>query len=170
MSLADYTKEKLQGDLLDAPAVAAFTGAPAGAERAANALLTVVVAIAVGVAGTAGTPLAESEPTPIPFDAEVIDAYFVALSGVTQDPTNVATFVLNKRDAVGANKTVVASKQTLTGGGGSVVALAGYQLTLAAGAQNVVRGGSFSVEVTKQGTGVATPAGNLIVVLRQRGV
>lgn len=169
MSLQDYTKEKLQGDLLDAPSGAGGSGR-SGAERAADAILSVAIPIAVAAAGTAGTPLAESELTPIPFDGEVIDVYFVSATAVAQDPANTATFVLNKRDAAGANKTVVASKQTLTGGGGSVTANAGYQLTLAAGVQNVVRGGAFSVEVTKQGTGVATGAGNLIVVLRQRGV
>jgi hypothetical protein len=170
MTVADYTKEFFQGALLDSPAPAAFTGAPAGAERSANAVLSEIINIAVGVAGTAGTPLAESEATPIPFDGEVLDVYFTALTGVVQDPTNVATFVLSKYDAAGANKTTVASKQTLTGGGGSVTAKAGYQLTLAAGAQNVVRGGCFTVEVTKQGSGVATPAGNLTIVLRQRNV
>lgn len=167
---ADYTKEFLQGALLDNPSLAAFTGGPVGAERAANAVLSEIINIAVGVAGTAGTPLAESEATPIPFDGEVLDVYFTALTAVAQDPANVATFVLNKYDAAGLNKTVVASKQTLTGGGGSTVAKAGYQLTLAAGAQNVVRAGCFTVEVTKQGTGVATPAGNLTIVLRQRNV
>jgi hypothetical protein len=160
MSAADYTQEKLQGDLLDSP----------DAVKASKALLTVTLTIAVGAAGTAGTPLAESEPTPIPFDGEVLDAYFTALTAVTQDAANTATFTLNKRDAAGANKTVVAAKQTLTGGGGSTVALAGYQLTLVNGATYVVKGGVFSVEVTKQGTGVATPAGNITVVLRQRSV
>jgi len=157
---ADYTKEKLQGDLLDAP----------DANKAANALLTVCLQIAVGAAGTAGTPLAESEWTPVPFDGEVIDAWFSAGSAVAQDPTNTATFVLSKFDAAGANKTTVASKQTLTGGGGSVVAKAGYQLTISNGNQLVVKGGTFAVEVTKQGSGVATPAGNMMVVLRQRNV
>jgi hypothetical protein len=169
MSAQDYTKEKLQGDLLDAVAGAGGSGR-SGAERAADALLSVTIEIPVAAAGTAGTPLAESEWTAVPFDAEVIDAYFVAGTAVAQDPANTATFVLAKFDAAGANKATVASKQTLTGGGGSTVAKAGYQLTLAAGAQNVVRGGSLSVEVTKQGSGVATPAGKLVVVLRQRGV
>lgn len=157
---ADYTKEKLQGDLLDAP----------DASKAANALLTVLVLIAVGAAGTAGTPLAESEWTPIPFDGEVIDCWFTSGTAVAQDAANTATFVLSKFDAAGANKTTVASKQTLTGAGGSVTAKAGYQLTISNGNQLVVKGGTFAVEVTKQGTGVATGAGNLAVVLRQRNV
>jgi hypothetical protein len=170
MSLAEYTKEFFQGALLDNPAVAAFTGGPVGAERAANALLSVTIEIPVAAAATPATPLAESEWTGIPFDAEVIDAYFSAGTGVTQDAANVATFVLSKFDAAGANKTTVASKQTITGGGGSVVAKAAYQLTLAAGAQNVVRGGTLAVEVTKQASGVATPAGKIVVVLRQRNL
>lgn len=167
MSTADYTKEKLQGDLLDAPSAAGGSGR-AGAERAADALLTVTIEIPVAAAGTAGTPLAEGEWTGIPFDAEVIDAYFAAGAAVAADAANTATFVLSKFDAAGANKTTVASKQTITGQG--VTAKAGYQLTLAAGAQNVVRGGTFAVEVTKQSSGVATPAGKITVVLRQRGV
>jgi hypothetical protein len=167
MSAQDYTKEKLQGDLLDAVAGAGGSGR-SGAERAADALLSVTLEIPVAAAGTAGTPLAEGEWTGIPFDGEVIDVYFCAGTAVAADAANVATFVLSKFDAAGANKTTVASKQTITGQG--VTAKAGYQLTLAAGAQNVVRGGSFAVEVTKQGTGVATPAGKIVVVLRQRGV
>lgn len=157
---ADYTKDKLQGDLLDS----------ANPSAAANALLTVLILIAVGAAGTAGTPLAEGEWTPIPFDGEVIDAWFSSGTAVAQDPANTATFVLSKFDAAGLNKTTVASKQTLTGGGGSVTAKAGYQLTIVNGTQLVVKGGVFAVEVTKQGGGVATGAGNLAVVLRQRNV
>src|SRR5687767_4006471 len=109
MTTADYTKEKLQGDLLDSPAAAAFSGAPAGAERAANALLTVTVESPVAAAGTAGTPLAEGEWVGIPFDGEVIDCYFAAGSAVAADAANTATFVLSKFDAAGANKTTVAS-------------------------------------------------------------
>jgi hypothetical protein len=157
---ADYTKEVMTGQLLDAP----------DANKAANALLTVIMLIAVGAAGTAGTPLAESEWTPLPFDGEVIDAYFVSGTAVAQDAANTATFVVSKFDAAGANKTTVASKQTLTGAGGSVTAKASYQLNLAAGAQFGVKGGSLAVEVTKQGTGVATGAGNMAVVYRQRNV
>ncbi len=167
MSAQDYTKEKLQGDLLDSPAAAGGSGR-SGAERAADALLSVTIEIPVAAAGTAGTPLAEGEWTGIPFDAEVIDAYFSAGSAVAADAANTATFVLSKFDAAGANKTTVASKQTITGQG--VTAKAAYQLALAAGAQNVVRGGTLAVEVTKQGSGVATPAGKIVVVLRQRAV
>jgi hypothetical protein len=159
----DYAKDILAGNFLD-------DGNAGAADAAAKACLTVAIPIAVGAAGTAGTPLAESEHTPINFDAEVLSAYFVSATAVAQDPTNTATFVLSKFDAAGANKTTVASKQTLTGGGGSVTAKAGYQLTLAAGAQYVVKGGSFAVEVTKQGAGVATGAGNLVVTMRQRNV
>jgi len=168
MSLAEYTKEFFQGALLDCPALAAFTGAPSGAERAANAVLTVTIEIPVAAAATPATPLAESEWTAIPFDGEVLDAYFAAGAGVAADAANTATFVLSKFDAAGANKTTVASKQTITGQ--AVTAKAGYQLTLAAGAQNVVRGGTFAVEATKQASGVATPAGKIVVVLRQRSL
>jgi len=168
MTVAEYTKEFFQGALLDCPAAAAFTGAPSGAERAANALLTVTIEIPVAAAGTAATPLAEGEWTGVPFDAEVIDAYFAAGSAVAADAANTATFVLSKFDAAGTNKTTVASRQTITANG--VTAKAGYQLTLAAGAQNVVRGGTLAVEVTKQASGVATPAGKIVVVLRQRSL
>lgn len=156
----DYTLEFLQGGLLDAP----------DAKKAAEACLHFTIEIPVAAAGTAGTPLAEGEWTAVPCDAEVLDAWFSAGTGVTQDAANVATFVLSKFDAAGANKTTVASKQTITGGGGSVVAKAGYQLTLAAGAQQLVKGGTLAVEVTKQGSGVATPAGKIVVRCRARGV
>jgi hypothetical protein len=159
MSL-DYTKDKLAGDLLDA----------ANPDVAAKSLMTIALVIAVGAAGTAGTPLAESEYTAIPFDAEVLSCSFVAASAVAQDPANTATFILAKFDAAGANKTTVASQRTLTGGGGSTVAKAGYNMPIVAGTQLVVGGGCFSVEVTKQGTGVATPAGNITVTLRRRNV
>lgn len=159
MSL-DYTKDFLQGYLLDA----------ANPELAAKTLLAESVTIAVGAAGTAGTPLAESEWTGIPFDCEVLGVVFCAGSAVAQDAANTATFVLSKFDAAGANKTTVASKRTLTGGGGSVVAKAGYALDLVNGAQFCVGNGAWAVEVTKQGTGVATPAGNLTVFFRRRNI
>src|SRR5687767_14956387 len=113
MSAADYTKEKLQGDLLDAVAGAGGSGR-SGAERAADALLTVTMEIPVAAAGTAGTPLAEGEWTGIPFDGEVLDAYFSAGSAVAADAANTATFLLAKFDAAGGNKTTVASRQTIT--------------------------------------------------------
>lgn len=156
----DYAQKVLAGNFLDS----------ADPNAAANACLTVAIPIAVAAAGTAGTPLAESEYTPINFDGEVLSAYFASATAVAQDPANTATFVLSKYDAAGGNKTTVASGRTLTGGGGSVTAKAGFPLTLAAGAQWVVKGGCFVVEVTKQGTGVATGAGNLVVTLRQRNV
>jgi hypothetical protein len=157
MSL-DYTKDKLAGDLLDA----------VDNQLAAKSLLAVSIEIPVAAAGTAGTPLAESGYTPIPFDGEVISAHFAAASAVAADAANTATFVLSKFDASGANKTTVASRQTITGSG--VTAKAGYELTLANGAQFVVKNGVFTVEVTKQASGVATPAGTLTVYLRRRNV
>lgn len=156
--MPEYTVEKLRGDLLDAP----------NAEVAAKACLFFTIEIPVAAAGTAGTPLAEGEWVGIPFDAEVLGAMFCAGTGVAADAANTATFLLAKFDAAGANKTTVASRQTITAN--AVVAKAGYALNLANGAQYVVQGGSFSVEVTKQGTGVATPAGKLVISLRRRNV
>lgn len=158
MSTQDYTFEKLRGDLLDAP----------NSKTAAEACLNISIEIPVAAAGTAGTPLAESEYTPIPADLEVLAVYFAAGSAVAADAANTATFVLSKFDASGANKTTVASRQTITGNG--ITAKAGWSLTLAAGAQQLVAGGCLAVEVTKQASGVATPAGKMVVLCRRRGV
>lgn len=155
---ADYTKDFLQGYLLDS----------ANAEIAAKAILAESVTIAVGAAGTAGTPLAEGEWTGIPFDCEVLGAVFASGTAVAADAANTATVVLSKFDAAGANKTTVASKRTLTGAG--ITAKAGYALDLVNGAQFCVNNGTWAVEVTKQGTGVATGAGNLTVYFRRRNV
>jgi hypothetical protein len=158
MSAQDYTLEKLRGDLLDAP----------NPEAAGKAMLTFSIEIPVAAAGTAGTPLAEGEWTAIPYDAEILTVDFCAGSAVAADAANTATIVLSKFDASGANKTTVASRQTITGN--AIVAKAGYRLTNVNGAQLVVAGGSLAVEVTKQGSGVATPAGKLTVTMRRRGV
>lgn len=154
----EYTFEKLKGDLADAP----------NAARAAEACMTFTIEIPVAAAGTAGTPLAEGEWTGVPYDCEVLAAHFCAGTGVAADPANTATFVLSKFDAAGANKTTVASRQTITGN--AVTAKAGYALNLANGAQFLVAGGSLAVEVTKQASGVATPAGKIVVSLRRRNV
>jgi hypothetical protein len=156
--MPEYTKEKLRGDLLDAP----------DADAAANACLAFSVEIPVAAAGTAGTPLAEGEWTGIPYDCEVLRATFCAGTGVAADAANTGTIVLSKFDAAGTNKTTVASRQTITGN--AITAKAGWHLNNANGAQYLVAGGALAVEVTKQGSGVATPAGKLVVYLRRRNV
>lgn len=157
MSL-DYTKDFLQGYLLDA----------VNAETAAKALLADCVVIPVAAASTAGTPLAEGEWTGIPHDCEILGAVFAAGTGVAADAANTATIVLAKFDAAGANKTTVASRQTITGN--AITAKAGYALNLVNGAQFCVANGTWSVEVTKQSSGVATPAGKLTVYFRRRNI
>jgi hypothetical protein len=154
----DYAKDKLQGDFLDA----------ANPETVAKHLMSHSVTIAVAAAGTAGTPLAEGEYTGIPFDCEVLGAVFSSGTAIAADAANTATVVLSKYDASGANKTTVASRQTITGN--AYTAKSGYALTLSAGNQLCVANGSWVVEVTKQGTGVATGAGNLTVYFRRRNI
>jgi hypothetical protein len=154
----DYTKEKLRGDLLDAP----------DADAAAKALLTSTIEIPVAAAATPATPLAEGEWVAIPFTCEVLAAYFCAGTGVAAAAADTGTIVLSKFAADGTGKTTVASRQTITGN--AIVAKAGWPLTVVNGAEQLVQGGCLAVEVTKQASGVATPAGKLVIVVRRRGV
>ena len=154
----DYAFDILKGNFGDA----------ADAKAAAEAVMAETLVIPVAAAGTAGTPLAEGEWVGIPCNAEILSAHFSAGTGVAADAANTATIVLSKFDAAGANKTTVASRQTITAN--AIVAKTGWALTLAAGAQYVVAGGSLAVEVTKQSSGVATPAGKLTIRYRPRNI
>lgn len=153
----DYVYDKAVGDHV----------AAADGKLAAESLLAKYLVIPLAAAGTAGTPLAETDPVPIAKAIRILGASFSMSGAVTAHASNYATVILNKRDAAGANKTTVASRAT---NATNVVARVGDPMTLAAGASSVVAGGSLSLEVTKAASGVATSAGFVVVRYREVNV
>lgn len=100
--------------------------------------------------------------------AKTLRVYYLPAAALTADDTNYATITVSKYTAAGASKTTVATvTTTITAGSGDWVAFVPEEITLSATAANLIleSGAILTYEVSKAGTGVALPAGKLVVVL-----
>lgn len=94
----------------------------------------------------------------------VDSAVFVPHAALTADDANYGTIALVYNDgAGGADTTVATLSTTITGGTGNWTAFVGEALTITAANAVVATGKQLAVKFTKTGTGVAIPAGSLIV-------
>jgi len=105
-------------------------------------------------------------------DITVVSAYFLTAGTVTAHGTNFTTLKLNKYDGAGGTATLVASRATDTVTTDDVAALVPWALVNSATAAdlNLAAGNVLGVlgDITGGGSGVATPAGVLIVNYKER--
>jgi len=116
------------------------------------------------VDGAAGTTTAEVAVGVSPQAGKLVKAYYVAAAGLTAHDTNYATITVSRYTAAGGSKTTIASITTqITGGSGNWTAFVPVPLTLAA--DNAIPAGALiTYEVAKAASGVALPAGSLVLV------
>ncbi len=100
--------------------------------------------------------------------AKVTRVYYVPGAALTAHDTDYATITVSKYTAAGGSKTTVASITTkITGGSGDWTAFVPVELTLSATAADLVLESEavLTYEVAKAASGVAIPAGKIVVVL-----
>jgi len=95
-------------------------------------------------------------------DGEVQSVEIGFSTDITGDNTDYFTLLLKKNDGAGGAETTVASLAFLTGEDATTEAL--KALTLAgSGASSVTAGQALGLEITKTGSGLVSPALNVIV-------
>lgn len=116
------------------------------------------------VDGAANTATAETPIGMVYAPAQVVAVYYVPLAALTANDTDYATITVSKRTSAGASKTTVATLVT-TVAGGSWTAFARKAFTLTATAADLIvaSGSTLTFEIAKAGSGVAVPAGDLVV-------
>ncbi|MBK8260227.1 MAG: hypothetical protein IPK80_02695 [Nannocystis sp.] len=117
------------------------------------------------VDGTAGTTTAEVAVGVAPNKSKLVKAYYLPGSALTANDTDYATITVSRYTAAGDSKTTIATVTTkITGGTGDWTAKVPVAITLSA--DNAVAAGALiTYEVAKAGSGVALPAGSLVLVL-----
>jgi hypothetical protein len=95
-------------------------------------------------------------------DIQVVSAKFVSAGTAAANGSNFATIIVNKHDGVGGAATVSAQGDTSVT---SIAAGVPFTLTPSTTLANTIlsAGQVMSFQITKTGTGVAVPAGNLVV-------
>lgn len=100
--------------------------------------------------------------------SKVLKVLYLPGAALTADDTDYATITVSKYTAAGGSKTTVATATTaITGGTGNWTAFVPMEITLSATAANLIlqSGAMLTYEVAKAGSGVAIPAGKLVVVI-----
>lgn len=93
--------------------------------------------------------------------ARVLAAFFVPDAALVGDPANNATLTLSKRDGAGGAAQVLASVTTTA----SMTAFVPVSLgTINTSFYDLVAGNILTFAITKSGTGVVVPAGQLVIV------
>lgn len=97
--------------------------------------------------------------------SKIVKAYYLPGAALTADDTDYATITVSRYTAAGGSKTTIATVTTkITGGTGDWTAKVPVAITLSA--DNAVAAGALiTYEVAKEGSGVALPAGSLVLVL-----
>lgn len=97
---------------------------------------------------------------------KVLRVYYLPAAALTADDTDYATITVSKYTAAGGSKTTVASLTTEIANG-DWTAFVPKEITLSATAANLILQSNaiLTYEVAKEGSGVAIPAGKLVVVM-----
>jgi hypothetical protein len=114
----------------------------------------------VAADGAANTATAETAFARVQVAGTITGAWFVPSASLTGDPTNNAVLAVDKRDGAGGAAAAVASLTT-TANWTAFVPVSLGALTNA----TVAAGNVLTFEISKGGTGVAVPAGSLIVAI-----
>ena len=127
-----------------------------------------IVQTTIAGQATAGTP-DEFPVIRIPSNATITAVYYVAKSTLTGAATNYCSVTLRNRGAAGAGATNIAN---LDFSSGAVIATAfspiAITLNTTAANLNVTAGDSLTCEKVVTGTGLALPAGALVVHYKVR--
>lgn len=94
----------------------------------------------------------------------VTEVYYVPDAALTADNSNYATLTVGRRDAGGA-RTTIASRTTQITGSGDWTQYSPVALTISAASLTAAGTQALTFEITKTGTGVAVPAGALVMNL-----
>lgn len=113
----------------------------------------------------ASTTTAEQQGATVEVAGTIVAVYIIPNGTLTGDNTNNAAITLSKRTAAGGSKTTVVSHTTTVANGNWVAGQAvSLSLTATIADRSFAAGSTFSFEVAKNGSGVAVPAGNFVVV------
>lgn len=125
--------------------------------------------IVTSIAGqaVAGTP-DEFPIIRIPVNATVTAVYYVAKSTLTGANTNYCSVTLRNRGAAGAGATNVANLDFVSAVNATAYAPVTITLNTTAANLNVTAGDSLTCEKLNTGTGLALPAGALVVHYKVR--
>lgn len=116
------------------------------------------------VDGAAGTTTAEIAVGVCPQASKLVKAYYISAGTLTAHDTNYATITVSRYTAAGGSKTTIATVTTkITGGTGDWTACVPVPITIQA--DNAIPAGALiTYEVAKAASGVAIPAGSLVLV------
>lgn len=114
----------------------------------------------VAADGAANTATAETAFARISRTGVIVGAWYVPSAALTGDATNNAVLAVDKRDGAGGAAAAVASLTTTASWTAFVPVSLGALTNAAVAAGNVL-----TFEISKGGTGVAVPAGTLIVAI-----
>lgn len=136
---------------------------------------TLVLEVQRVVDGAAGTTTAETVVGFVPqapganaSKAKMLRVYYLPGAALTAHDANYATITVSRYTAAGGSKTTVATATTkITGGTGDWTAFVPVEIALSATPANLIleSGSILTYEVAKAASGVAIPAGKLVVVL-----
>lgn len=105
-------------------------------------------------------------------DAKAVKVHYLPRGSLTANDTNFAQLIAVKADGAGGATTTIADINTspaANGGGGNMADGVPYALTLASASTLEIDAGSvIGLKILKQGSGIAVPAGSLIVELEER--
>lgn len=119
------------------------------------------VYLKVAVDGAAATVTAETPFHVARTRETLVRVQYLPAAALTAHDTNFATLKLWKRTADGVTQTSMGTMATTTTGTGTWVAFVAEEMTLAL--TSLKAGESLLFEITKDGSGVAVPAGTLVV-------
>lgn len=128
---------------------------------------TMVFNVVRAVDATAGTATSEIAVGVAPNKSKLVKAYYLPGSALTADDADYATITVSRYTAAGGSKTTIATITTeTTGGGGTGNWTAKVPVTITLSADTDIAAGALvTYEVAKAGSGVALPAGSLVLVL-----
>lgn len=109
--------------------------------------------------GAAGTATAETAFARVSQPGNVSNVFYVPSAALTGDPTNNATILVQKRDGIGGAPVTVATLTTTVSWAAFVPVSLGTITNAALAPGNVL-----TLSISKGGTGVVVPAGELIVL------
>lgn len=116
------------------------------------------------VDGAANTATSEIAVGVCPQASKLVKAYYISAAGLTAHDTNYATITVSRYTAAGGSKTTIATVTTkITGGTGDWTALVPVPITIQA--DNAIPAGALiTYEIAKAASGVAIPAGSLVLI------
>lgn len=155
MPYVSVVRQKLEGLLLGSSVAQSDVGS----------LLEHSVRIPLTASTAAGITVAEHGYTPLPDSARAIKVHVVSDTTVSSNATNYARITVLKRSAAGTNAKSLAEYSTSNQ---DIKIRQGNAFEMETSNDFVVAGGCLSLKVEKEGTGVSTDDGTVVVSVRRQ--